>query len=149
LPGSGRGGRRRIVWDDEPVDLTADEARVDNTPTPGSAFGDGRKARAAPVREFLCDVLKVGLALQKIVVERGAEKGFSLQQLGRARKTIGAVAFKRRGEGPYRNGSGACWNMCPRMPRSMRTARLCKPSCLPLQMPGRAQCPQLDQVPHQ
>lgn len=30
--------------------------------------------------------------------ERGAEKGFSLPQLRRARNTIGAIAYKRRGE---------------------------------------------------
>ena len=40
---------RRIVWEHEPLDLTADEARLANMPTPG---GDGRKARAAPVRDF-------------------------------------------------------------------------------------------------
>jgi hypothetical protein len=51
---------RRIVWDDEPVELTADEARLANMPTPGSMFGDGRKARTALVREFLRDVLKAG-----------------------------------------------------------------------------------------
>jgi len=36
--------------------------------------------------------------LQKIVLERGAIHGFSLDQLKRARKAIGAIAYKRRGE---------------------------------------------------
>ena len=92
---------RRIVWDDEPVDLTADEARIANTPTPGSTFGDGRKARAAPVREFLRDVLKAGPALQKAVVERGAEKGFSYDQLRRAlqSKAVNGRAFRHKNEG--------------------------------------------------
>jgi DNA polymerase len=89
---------RHIVWDSEPVDLTADEARIANTPTPGSRSGDGRKARTAPAREFLREVLAGGLMLQKAIVERGAKQGFSLDQLKRAKSAIGAKAFKRRGE---------------------------------------------------
>ena len=84
----------RIVWDAEPVDLTADEAIAANKPT----FGDGRKAKAAPVKEFVRDILSAGPVLQKIIVERGAIKGFSLDQLKRAQRAIGAISFKRRGE---------------------------------------------------
>ena len=62
----------RIVWDTDPVDLTADEAIVVNKPV----FGDGRKARSVPVKEFLRDTLSAGPVLQKIIVERGAVKGF-------------------------------------------------------------------------
>ena len=83
---------RRIVWDDEPLDLTADEARLANLPTPG---GDGRKARAAPVRELLHEMLKAGPVLQKTVIERGAEQGFSLDQLRRALKALHGKSFKR------------------------------------------------------
>jgi hypothetical protein len=36
--------------------------------------------------------------LQKIIIERGALKNYSLDQLKRVRRAIGAVAFKRRGE---------------------------------------------------
>ena len=53
---------------------------------------------AAPIRDFLRDILANGPVLQKIVVERGAAHGFNLDQLRRARKTIGAVAYKRCGE---------------------------------------------------
>jgi hypothetical protein len=83
---------RRIVWDDEPLDLTADEARLANLPAPG---GDGRKARAAPVRELLREMLKAGPVPQTIVVERGAEQEFSLAQLKRALKALHGKSFKR------------------------------------------------------
>jgi hypothetical protein len=83
---------RRIVWDREPLDLTADEARLANMPTPG---GDGRKARAAPVREFLRELLKAGPVLRKTAVERGAEQGFSLDQLRRALKAIKGQSFRQ------------------------------------------------------
>src|SRR5262249_11727936 len=82
---------RRIIWDAEPVDLTADEARIANTPS----SGEGRKARSAPVKEFLREILAAGPIPQKTVVERGAEQGLSLQQLKRAKKAISAKAFKR------------------------------------------------------
>lgn len=84
----------RIVWDPEPVDITADEAIAANKPT----SGDRRKAKAAPVREFVRDILTAGPVLRNVVVERGAAKGFSLRQLSHARDHIGARSFKRRGE---------------------------------------------------
>jgi DNA polymerase bacteriophage-type len=86
----------RIVWEQEPVDVTADEAIAANKAT----FGDSRKARAAPIREFLRDILIAAGApvLQKIIIERGALKNYSLDQLRRARRAIGAIAFKRQGE---------------------------------------------------
>jgi len=85
-----------IVWDPEPLDLTADEAIAVNR----DQRGDNRKIRAAPVKEFLRDILIAAGApvLQKIIVERGALKNYSLDQLRRARRAIGAIAFKRRGE---------------------------------------------------
>jgi DNA polymerase len=84
----------RIVWDREPVDVTADEAIAANKVT----LGDSRKAKAAPIREFLHDILAAGPVLQKVIVERGAAKGFSLDQLRRARDRIKARSFKRRDE---------------------------------------------------
>jgi hypothetical protein len=83
----------RLVWEGS-VDLTAEEAVAANKPT----SNDGRKTKAAPVREFLRDVLAAGPVLQKIVVERGAEKGLSLNQLRRALKKVDGLPFKRRGE---------------------------------------------------
>jgi putative DNA primase/helicase len=84
----------RIAWEPEPLDITADEAIAANK----IALGDGRKARAAPVREFVRDILTAGPVLRNVVVERGAEKGFSLSQLRRALKRIGEP-FKQPDEG--------------------------------------------------
>ena len=84
----------RVVWEKDPIDLTADEAVQANKFAPG----DRRKARSAPVKEFLRDILANGPVLAKIVIERGAAKGLSIDQLRRARKAISAAAFKRRGE---------------------------------------------------
>jgi len=83
----------RIVWDSEPVDLTVDEALAANKP----ASHDGRKAKTAPVREFLRDMITAGPVPRNIVVERGAEKGFSLSQLRRALKGVGEP-FKQPAE---------------------------------------------------
>lgn len=84
----------RIVWDPEPVDITADEAIAANKPT----LVDNRKAKAASVREFLRDILAAGPVLANVVKERGAVKKFTYDQLRRAREHIGARTFKRRGE---------------------------------------------------
>src|SRR5262249_35185706 len=83
----------RLVWEGS-VDLPAEEAVAANKP----AGHDGRKAKTASVREFLRDILAAGPVLQKIVVERGAEKGFSLPQLRRALKGIGGPR-RRENEG--------------------------------------------------
>jgi DNA polymerase bacteriophage-type len=63
----------RVVWEKDPIDLTADEAVQVNKFAPS----DRRKARSAPVKEFLRDILASGPVPQKIVVERGAAKGIS------------------------------------------------------------------------
>lgn len=87
----------RIVWDVDPVDISIEEANALNKP----AFNDGRKARAAPVREFLRATLAAagGFDLQTTVVEQGALEGFSLPQLRRALTTIGDKPFRRKSEG--------------------------------------------------
>ena len=82
-----------IVWEGV-VDLTATEAVETNKP----ATRDGRKARAAPVREFLRDMLANGPVERTTVIECGADEGFSKEQLKRARQAIDGVAYKRRGE---------------------------------------------------
>jgi hypothetical protein len=70
-------------------DLTADEAVAASKPT---------KSRGPSPRDFLLDLLTGGPVLQKAVIERGAERGFSSDQLRRAKRAIGIVAFKQRGE---------------------------------------------------
>jgi DNA polymerase len=72
------------------VDLTPEEAIAQAR---ASAKGDSN-----PVHGFLHGILANGPVLQKVVVEQGAAHSYSVKQLRRARKVIGAVAFKRRGE---------------------------------------------------
>jgi hypothetical protein len=86
----------RVVWDAEPLDLTADEAIASNR----EQHGDRRKMKAAPVREFLRAELTEagGFALQKTIVDRGAPN-FSIDQLRYALEKIGGEPFRRKGEG--------------------------------------------------
>ena len=108
----------RIVWDSEPLDITADEAIAANRVT----GGDNRKARSASVKEFVRDSLIAAGApvLQKIIVERGASKNYSFDQLRRARRAIGAVVFKRRGENL---DSPWLWAMPEHVPNDVETEK--------------------------
>src|SRR5262249_18606472 len=83
----------RIVWEAEPIDLTADEAMKLNRPR---EHGDGRRARAAPVREFLRDTLANGPMLRETVLGRGTAEGFTERQLRHAREAIDIVAYRQR-----------------------------------------------------
>jgi hypothetical protein len=76
-----------IRWEGESA-LSADEAIAASRPT---------KARAPNVRDFLNDILAGGKVLQKTVIERGAAKGFSYDQLWRAKKTLRAEDFREKG----------------------------------------------------
>ena len=78
-----------ICWEGQ-SDLTADEA---------VAAGKPIKSRGPNARDFLLDVLTGGPVLQKAIVERGAARGFSTDQLHRAKRAIEVVAFKQRGAG--------------------------------------------------
>ena len=94
----------RIVWEGS-IDLTPDEALDTNKPT----TRDGRKTRAAPVREFLRDMLANGPVPRDTVIERGAGEGFSAEQLKRARQAIDGIAYKLQGK-----GLNAPWMWCLR-----------------------------------
>ena len=78
-----------VVWEGA-VDVTDKEALAE--------YRAVAKLRVNPVQEFLHDILASGPALQKTIIERGAVKGFSYDQLRRARDRIGAISWKRRGE---------------------------------------------------
>jgi hypothetical protein len=73
-----------VRWEG-PVDLTADEALAASRPG---------KANRNTVREFLLDILAGGPVFQTVIVERGAEHGFSYDQLKRAKRPLGVRSFK-------------------------------------------------------
>jgi DNA polymerase len=79
----------RVVWE-EIVDITADQAVAAASPS------KGRDQQSGPVM-LIMDVLANGPAPKKLIEERGAARGFSMQQLDRAKKKMGVVAFKEKG----------------------------------------------------
>jgi DNA polymerase len=76
-----------IRWEGESA-LSADEAIAASRPG---------KAHAPNARDFLNDILAGGKVLAKIVIERGAAKGFSYDQLWRAKKMLGIEDFREKG----------------------------------------------------
>jgi hypothetical protein len=80
----------RLVWDKDPIDLTADEALARNKPK----YGDGRKQRGQSVRAFLLTLLETGPQPAATIIANGAFLGFSFDQLKYARKQIGVVTYR-------------------------------------------------------
>jgi DNA polymerase len=78
----------RVVWE-EVVDVSADEAIA--------ALRAG-KDRQTGVVVFLLDILAGGPVLKSVIEERGSVRGFSIDQLDRAKKKMGVVAFKENGQ---------------------------------------------------
>ena len=58
---------------------------------------DADEARGT-AQDFLSAILANGPARQTLIVERGAERGFSDDQLRRAKRALGIRAFKQRGQ---------------------------------------------------
>jgi hypothetical protein len=92
-----------IDWQ-APVDMTAEEA-----------IAQARESarHGSPVQEFLRGLLTNGPVLQKMVMEKGINAGFSPDQLRRARTAIGAVTFKRRG---HNLNSPWLWSLSEHVP---------------------------------
>jgi DNA polymerase len=78
----------KVVWEG-PVEVTADEAVAATRPV---------RRQQNSARELLLDVLANGPVPQKLVIERGAERGLSHFQLWRALRALGSRPFKQRGE---------------------------------------------------
>jgi DNA polymerase len=78
----------KIVWD-EVVGLTANEALASTSTKKESSSG---------AVTFLMDMLANGPVPAKRIEERGVARGFSEDQLRRARRKIGAVTFKAKGK---------------------------------------------------
>jgi hypothetical protein len=77
-----------IRWEGE-VPIDADEAL---------AATKSAKASRGTAQDFLSAILANGPARQTLIVERGAERGFSNDQLHRAKRALGIRAFKQRGQ---------------------------------------------------
>jgi putative DNA primase/helicase len=77
-----------IRWEGQ-SELTADEAVAAGRPT--------KSSRGPNARDFLLDILADGPVLQKTVIERGAARGFSYDQLWRAKKAVGAEDYREAG----------------------------------------------------
>jgi phage N-6-adenine-methyltransferase len=76
-----------IRWEGE-SELSADEAIAASRPG---------KMKGQNVREFLNDILAGGPVLQKTVIERGAGRGLSYDQLWRAKRMLGVEDFREKG----------------------------------------------------
>jgi putative DNA primase/helicase len=84
----------RVVWDEEPVDINADEA-VATAAGRTQAGGGARDAAQAKVQAFLCDALKGGHPVpQKQIEEEAARRGFTRNQLRTAKQKLGIGSSK-------------------------------------------------------
>src|SRR5262249_28143635 len=83
-----------IRWEGE-VALNADEALAATRAT---------KANHGTARDFLLIILANGPALRNLVIERRAERGFSADQLRRAKHQLKIPAFRNPGEGKHSPG---------------------------------------------
>ena len=84
-----------IAWEGE-AEISAEEALAAARPA--------KSGRALGALEFLADFLAGGPQLQTAVIERGAERGFSLDQLKRAKGRLGVESFRGGGL-----GEGGAW----------------------------------------
>jgi putative DNA primase/helicase len=86
----------RVVWDGEPVDVSADEAVA--AAGNGAAESSARGGVQAKVQAFLCDILKDAPVPQKQIEEEAARQGFSANQLRTAKEKL-AIASTKSGFG--------------------------------------------------
>jgi DNA polymerase bacteriophage-type len=84
-----------VTWE-EIVDITADQAVAASMPSK-------ERGRQSDCIVFLMNTLANGPALIATIEEQGAALGFSKDQLDRAKRKMGVVAFKERGkfDGPW------------------------------------------------
>jgi hypothetical protein len=80
----------RVEWAEE-VDLTADQALAAAAPA-------GNAKASTGVVTFLLDMLTNGPVPKATILERAEQRGFSADQMRRAREKAGVVAFKETGK---------------------------------------------------
>jgi hypothetical protein len=79
-----------IVWE-EIVDLTADQAVA------AAAPAHKERGQQSDVIIFLMNLLASGPVEMKSIEDKAAERGFTIEQLRRAKRKMGIVAFKQAG----------------------------------------------------
>jgi hypothetical protein len=77
-----------VRWEGE-TDITAEQALAAAKPT--------KARKSLGVQEFLSDILISGPVLRNTIVVRGMERGFSLDQLKRAKRALSVEAFRKKG----------------------------------------------------
>ena len=91
-----RGGGPRVVWLEEPVPITVEQALR----PPGSRRGDDELASVGRAcDEWLRTTLSAGPVIRAEIVTKGRRAGFKLDSLRRAKARIGATSI-REGFGP-------------------------------------------------
>ncbi|MCP3916172.1 MAG: AAA family ATPase [bacterium] len=84
----------RMVWEPEPVSMTADQALAEEAAT----VGEGRNTQA---EDFVRATLEEGAVLSKELFERAAADGFSKSEVRSALRTVGAKGTPREFQGPW------------------------------------------------
>jgi hypothetical protein len=93
-----------VIWDDEPVDITADEAAATMAgggKAAGAAGGGERDSAQLQVQAFLSDILKDKPVPQKEIEDGATRLGFTHNQLRLAKKKLGVLTRKSDFEGGH------------------------------------------------
>ena len=95
-----------VVWEENPVDVTADQAVTNSREARGE---HGRKEKAQSAASFLEDMLASGHEIPIKTIQERAAGRFSKDQLDRAKAKIKAETRKQEGV-----GGGWVWYMPPK-----------------------------------
>jgi hypothetical protein len=90
-PSGGSIASPHVVWDDSPVDISADAAIA------ASGQNKGTRDEAQEVRTFLKGALAAGPRPQEEIVDEGGQLGFTERQLKFAKRKLGVTSFKEHG----------------------------------------------------
>jgi putative DNA primase/helicase len=94
----------RVIWDAQPVEITADQAIAASNGAPKSAS----RGAQAEVQAFLQELLEPGPIAAQEVEKAGAQRGFTPQQLKTAQRALRIKSTKEKGE-----AAGWIWSLLP------------------------------------
>ena len=89
-PNGGNITSPHVVWDESPVDISADAAIA-------ASGQKGTRDEAQEARTFLKSILAAGPRPQEEIVEEGSQLGFTERQLKFAKRKLGVTSFKEHG----------------------------------------------------